>query len=92
MKLTLIEGQPQHLVCTGCKVEGIGGTQTYRSAASGEERAPDEWYWTEDAFSPLKFAAYCAACAVKLVEEDPTRSRSQFYTNTEGTQIDPEVL
>lgn len=86
MKLTRIEGPPQHLICGGCQCEGIGGTQTYTSAATGEERMPDAWYQDED---PLNHATYCAACAAKMVEEDPTRSRTTFYTNTEGTQIDP---
>jgi hypothetical protein len=84
VKLTHIEGPAQHLQCAGCQCEGIGGSIPYRSAASGEERAPDEWYCTDD-----KFAAYCAACAAKLVYEDPTRSVTTFYTNTEGTEVEP---
>lgn len=88
MKLTRIEGQPVHLVCAGCQTEGIGGSQTYRSAATGEERTPDEWYQDED---PLNFSAYCPPCAAKMVQEDPTRSVHQFFSDTAGNEIEPEI-
>lgn len=77
------------LTCAGCKVEGVGGTETYTSAATGETRTPDVWYQDED---PLNFAAFCGTCAANLVYEDPTRSVTQFYVDTEGTQILPEIL
>jgi hypothetical protein len=94
MKLTRIEGPPIFLVCTGCKREGIGGTEDYASAASGETREPEAWYL------PLEMsiigaegpAVYCSECSAKLVEEDPTRSVNQFYSDTAGTQIEPEIL
>jgi hypothetical protein len=85
VKLTQIEGQPRLLFCSGCTREGIGGTTPYLSASTEEVRVPEEWYQTECGLE------YCNTCAAKLVEEDPTRSRSQFYTDTAGTNIDPNI-
>jgi hypothetical protein len=87
MKLILIEGQPAHLVCAGCTRDGIGGTDTYPAASSGEERTPEQWYQ-----DPEGIAVYCAECAAKMTAEDPTRSVSQFYADTAGTQIATENL
>ena len=88
MKLIQIEGTASTLKCTGCGVEGIGGTEPYTSAATGETRTPDVWYQDED---PLNFAEYCGACAANMVYEDPTRSVNQFYSDTSGTEILPEL-
>jgi len=48
---------------------------------------PEEVYAEEGTAEPV----YCSECAAKLVEEDPTRSRSQFYTDTKGVNIDPTI-
>ena len=48
---------------------------------------PEEVYAEEETTEPV----YCSECAAKLVDEDPTRSRSQFYTDTTGTNIDPDI-
>jgi hypothetical protein len=81
MNLTRLEGLPSILTCVGCNRDGIGGTEAYTSASTGEERQPEDWYQKECG------EIYCGQCAAKLMEEDPTRSRSQFYTDTAGTQI-----
>lgn len=86
MRLTRIEGPACILVCSPCGREGIGGTEAYFSASSGEARTPEDWYLHPDGIS------FCSSCAFKVVQKDPTRSRHTFYTDTGGTQIDPEVL
>jgi len=83
MKLTRIEGPATIAKCLGCAYEGIAGSEVYTSASSGEEKQPEEFY---------EPGPYCGTCAARLVEEDPTRSVTQFYTNTEGTQVDPDIL
>ena len=88
MKLTLIEGDAIILVCAGCNKDGVGGTEIYSSASSGESRLPDLWY-QEVATTAV---SWCATCAAKLVEQDPTRSVNQFYSDTTGAEIKPENL
>jgi hypothetical protein len=85
VKLTLIEGGALTLVCTACGRTGTGGTELYSSASSGEARLPECWYQEND-------LPYCMECAAKLMEQDPTRSVNQFYTDTTGTEIRPENL
>jgi hypothetical protein len=80
-----IEGPATIANCAGCKREGIAGTEAFTSASTGIGREPEAWYW-------LGSDAYCAECAAKFVEEDPTRSRSQFYTDTTGENIRPEIF
>jgi len=89
MKLARIEGPATVMHCDGCARDGMGGSEPYLSAATGEARAPEEWYQDED---PLNFGQYCSECAAKMVSEDPTRSKTQFYDNTTGTQITAENL
>lgn len=86
MKLARIVGPATVCKCSGCKVEGIGGSHTYRSASTGERRAPAAWY-TKGCDEN-----YCNKCAAKLVEADSTRSRSRFFTDTKGSEIDPEIV
>lgn len=85
MKLTQVEGPATTLKCSGCGTEDIGGTYAYLSAASGESRVPSLWYQSEDAL-----ATYCGACAAGMSYEDPTRSVTQFYADTAGTEMLPE--
>ena len=87
MNLTRIEGLPTVCHCNGCNRDGIGGSEPFPSASSGEIKTPEEFYVDGNTL-----AVYCTTCAAKLVEVDPTRSVSQFYTNTEGTEIHPDVL
>jgi hypothetical protein len=87
VNFSLIEGEAHLERCTVCGREGIGGTAPYISASSGESREPEKWY-TEDSL----LSVYCSECAAKLTAEDPTRSVSQFYTDTEGTEIDHKKL
>lgn len=86
MNLARIEGPCTILNCAGCRRDGIGGTEPYISASTGEDRQPEDWYRKEDG------ETYCTQCAAKLVEQDPTRSRTQFYADTAGTEIDPEIF
>lgn len=88
MKFVQISGAPQHLTCRGCGKDGIGGTDPYKSASSGDLVTPDTWYVEAE----YPFDTYCAECAAKLSQEDPTRSVSQFYADTKGTEILPEIL
>lgn len=90
MKLTRIEGEPQHLVCAGCNREGIGGTDTYAAASTGEDRTPEEWYQENPA--PMNRDTYCAECAVKMSQPDETRSVNQFFSDTAGNEIVPANL
>jgi len=88
MTLKLITGPVTTFQCRACKAEGVGGTEQFTSAASGEAREPQKWY--ADLGS---FGVYCADCAAKIAEaEDPTRSVTQFYSNTTGAAIEPEHL
>jgi hypothetical protein len=85
VKLTLIEGPATVCHCDGCNRDGIGGSEPYASASTAEVRQPETWYRDERGI-------YCSECSAKLVQEDPTRSRSQFYLDTAGTEIHPDVL
>lgn len=87
MKLTLIEGPAVTLVCAGCDVMGVGGTEQYSNASRGEVCNPSYWYQSDGDSS-----TYCDRCAAKLVEQDQTRSIHQFYADTSGTEIRPENL
>lgn len=88
MKMVRITGVSITLQCVACGTTGIGGTEPYKSAASGESVAPQDWYITEENTGP-----YCAPCSAKIVEaEDPTRSVTQFYSNVTGEKIEPELL
>lgn len=88
MRMVRIEGQVTVLKCCACQSEGLGGSCSFTSPSSGETLLPDEWYVTEDGFGP-----YCATCAAKIAQdEDPTRSVTQFFDNTTGTQIAVEHL
>jgi hypothetical protein len=90
MKLKLIEGPASVWDCAGCGNSGMGGTEAFISAANPLVTLnPEEWYRSENT---IDSKAYCAVCAVKLVEEDPTRSVSQFYSDTAGTAVEPENL
>ena len=85
MTLQRIEGPATIAVCTGCKREGIAGTESFTSASTGISRAPEEWY--------IQCGdVYCSTCAAKLVEWDETKSRHQFYADTLGENIRPENL
>jgi hypothetical protein len=89
MKLKLIEGIASTLQCRACGVEGAGGTEPYASAATGETLEPQKWYTD----GGPEFGPYCEGCAAKIAEaEDPTRSVTQFYSNTTGATIEPEHL
>jgi hypothetical protein len=86
-KVTRIEGVVTIVRCGGCGAEGIAGSIPYVSAATGEAREPEEWYRDEG-----MGVSYCGTCAPKLMQEDPARSRNNFYTDTAGEAIHPEVL
>lgn len=85
MKLTRIEGPATVHHCDGCNRDGIVGSEEYQNASRGEVCQPEEWYRGED-------GQYCGGCAAKLVEQDPTRSVNQFFSDTAGNDIRPENL
>ena len=87
IKLARITGPTTICRCIGCGHEAPGGTAPYASASTGEERYPEDFY--TDGCSE---SVYCSICAVKLAAVDQTRSISRFFTDTAGTQIDPEVF
>ena len=88
MNLTRIEGPATVCHCAGCSREGLGGTEPFTSASSGEIRQPEDWYLDPENLDGI----YCATCAAKLSEADPTRSINQFFLDTEGTMVDPTIL
>jgi hypothetical protein len=92
MKFELIIGAAQHFTCDTCGVDGLGGSESYTSASNGEIKEPEEWYQEVGRPIPPPLKIVCSSCAAKLVQEDPTRSVSQFYTDTQGTEVLPEVL
>ena len=87
MNLSRIEGPATVCYCSACHYEGIGGTEAYQSAATGETRQPEDFYVDENLEG-----IYCSVCAAKLVQADSTRSVNQFYANTSGTKILPEIF
>jgi len=87
VNLTRIEGPATVCHCVGCSREGLGGTEPFISAASGEVRQPEDFYVDGDLT-----AIYCAACAAKLVEVDPTRSVNRYFMDVAGTVVDPAIL
>jgi hypothetical protein len=92
VKLIRIEGPAVTLECCVCLAVGIGGTVPYQSASSGEERKPDEEWYTEPGIHDEMFNAYCGACAAKLVQQDEARSVNQFFSDTAGNEILPSIL
>jgi hypothetical protein len=99
VKMTLIVGPALTLTCTGCGHTGAGGTEDYTVASTGETRAPECWYHElvpsmniEAIMLQIDTPPYCAECSAKLVEQDPTRSVSQFYSDVTGAEIRPEIL
>ena len=86
MKLKQIEGGPIIVRCDGCSREAPAGTLPYISASTGEVCLSEEFYQSDDG------GIYCPTCAAKLTEVDPTRSVKQFYADTAGTEILPEIL
>ena len=81
MNLQRVNGHPITLQCSGCHTVGVGGSGAYTSA-QGESTQPGDWYQYEDSQDSRVF---CSTCGAKLVEEDPTRSVTQFYSDTAGT-------
>lgn len=80
MKMVRIAGVLSTLQCIACGTTGTGGTEPYKSAASGKMIAPEDWYVTDENIGP-----YCASCSIKIVKsEDTTRSVTQFYATVTG--------
>jgi hypothetical protein len=86
VNLTRIEGSPITVHCDGCNRDGVAGQEPYTSASQGKVILPEDWYTNENSTG-----VYCATCAAKLVQTDPTRSVTQFYTDTKGEKIDPQL-
>jgi hypothetical protein len=86
MKLSRIEGPAHIRQCIACGYEAMAGTDTYTAASSGEMRTPEDFYIGGEV------GPYCSTCSAKMVEVDPTRSVSQFYANTAGTEVFPSIL
>lgn len=89
MKLHLIEGVARVLLCAGCGRHGIGGTESYVNESRGETVVPEEWYTPE---GPGPEVVWCAPCAAKIVQEDLTRAVHQFFSDTAGNEIEPEII
>jgi hypothetical protein len=87
MRFERIIGPVTLCQCLVCNKAGLGGDESYTSASTGETRTPEDWYVDTD-----NLGVYCSTCAAKLVQDDPTRSVSTFYTDTGGTEVDPEHL
>jgi hypothetical protein len=65
----------------------LGGTEPFTSASTGEIRQPEDFY-----IDGNLEGIYCATCAAKLTEVDPTRSINRFFLDTEGKMPDPAIL
>ena len=87
MNFSRIEGPATICHCATCNYEAPGGTESFPSASTGEIRTPEDFYVDGNTLT-----VYCATCAAKLVQDDPTRSVNQFYLDTAGTQSHPDVL
>jgi hypothetical protein len=87
VKLIRIEGPALTLECFTCPAQGVGGSEVYKSAATGEERKPEDWYRAEGYLN-----VYCPACAVKISQHDEARSVNQFFSDTSGNEILPSIL
>lgn len=48
---------------------------------------PEEWYRAEECLN-----VYCSPCAAKLVQQDEARSVNQFFSDTAGNEILPNIL
>lgn len=82
MKFSLITGPASTIQCTGCGEYGLGGTDSYTSASTGQLLQPSATYSEEGG------GTYCASCAAKLTTQDPTIAVNRFYTDTTGDVID----
>jgi hypothetical protein len=91
VRLIRWDGPAVTLTCSTCGITGVGGSEEYTNASRGEVCQPDEWY-TEHIIHDETQGMYCAECAAKLVEQDPTRSVNQFFSDTAGNDILPENL
>jgi len=68
------------------KMFALGARAVHCTGCKAEDR--HDWYVTQDNLGP-----YCPSCAAKLAQgEDTTRSVTQFYSNTTGTQVEAEHL
>ena len=90
MNFVLVTGPAVTLTCKACATSVIGGTEPYESASQGELVQPVKVY--ADVEGEVIHAHYCEECAAKLSVEDPTRSVTQFYTDTKGDEIDHKRL
>jgi hypothetical protein len=86
----LMTGPAITVECLACHRHAVAGDQSYKSASQGEECQPEIVY--ADLDGEAYRAYYCAECAAKLSEVDPTRAVNQFYTDTTGEQIDHDHL
>lgn len=86
MNFELITGPAMTFVCQACQSHVTGGTEPYVSASQGGPVTPGNVYIDTDG------RTYCEDCAAKLSVEDPTRSVTQFYTDTKGEEIDHKRL
>jgi len=85
VRFARIAGPALAVECRACHQNMLAGSEPYTSAATGRLTTPGEAY--QDLESPGA-AYYCAGCARKLAEPDPTRSRTRFYQDTAGQVVD----
>lgn len=82
MRFRRLQGIPQLITCSGCLKERTGGGLEHRSASG---RVLDVVY--QDV-SSTGLVFYCQDCAARHAEGiDQTRSRTQFFQDTRGQQI-----
>jgi hypothetical protein len=86
MKFVLVTGPAITIECAVCQAHIVGGTDPYPSASTGDSVQPAEVYREEAG------GMYCSNCARKLAVEDPTRSVNQFFSDTQGKEIEEEHL
>jgi hypothetical protein len=86
----LVTGSAITVECSACHRHAVAGDQPYQSASQGDQRQPETVY--ADLDGEAYHAYYCAECAAKLSETDPTRAVNQFYTDTTGKEIDHDHL
>lgn len=74
MRLIAIIGPRHNTFCRGCNKRLFADEPQELYAELSAACTPD--------------AVYCPNCAVAMVYEDPTRSVTRFYADTNGTQVD----
>lgn len=91
MRFARVTGRLVCVTCKGCGARKQAGDQPLQHPTRPEFVEHCDLVYA-DLDGPQFDAYYCSDCAAKLVQEDPTRAVNQFWSDTEGRDIEPKVF